>query len=71
MRQLPAKWVVKRWERVSKQSMEYGGREVNHFKVGPLKVVRKALHNTASSDVYRATWVTYTLRCLSGSVSPT
>ena len=37
------KWVVKRWERVSKQSMECGGREVNHSKAGPFRVVGNAL----------------------------
>jgi len=68
-RQLLVKWVVKRWERVSKQSIKYGGREVNHSRVGPLRVVGKALQKT--SDVQRATWVMYTLRCSSGSVSPT
>jgi len=54
---------------VSKQSMEYGGREVNHSRVGPLRVVGNALQKMTSSNVYRATWVAYTLRCSSGSVS--
>jgi len=31
------------WERVSKQSMEYGGRVVNHSSAGPIRVVGKAL----------------------------
>jgi len=35
-------------ERVSKQSMEYGGRVVNHLRAGPLRVVGKALQKTAS-----------------------
>jgi len=30
---------------------------VNHSRAGPLRVVVKALQNTASWDVYRATWV--------------
>jgi len=34
----------KRLDKVSKQSMEYGGREVNHSKAGLLRVVGKALH---------------------------
>jgi len=42
---------------------------VNHSRVGPLRVVGKALQKTMSWDVYRATWVMYTLRCSSGSVS--
>jgi len=54
-----------------KQSMEYGGREVNHFRTRPLRVVGKALQNTTSSDVYPTICVTYTLRCSSRSVSPT
>jgi len=67
---LPVNWVVKRWDRVSKHSMEYGGREVNHYRVGHLRVVGKALHITTSSFMYRPTCVTYILTCLSGSVSP-
>jgi len=51
--------------------MEYGGKEVNHSRAGPLRVVGNALQKTTSSYVYKATWVTYTLRCSSGSVSPT
>jgi len=43
---------------------------VNHSRAGPLRVMGKALQKTASCDVYRATWVMYTLRCSSGSVSP-
>jgi len=39
------------WERVSKQSMENGGRVVNHSTVCPLRVVGKALQKTASWDV--------------------
>jgi len=31
------------WEWVSKQSMEYGGRVVNHSRAGPLRMVGKAL----------------------------
>jgi len=38
---------------VSKQSIEYGGRDVNHSNVGPLRVVGKALHITTSSIVYK------------------
>jgi len=41
---------------------------VNHSRAGPLRVVGKALQKTASWDVYRATWVMYTLRGSSGSV---
>jgi len=59
LRRLPTKWVVERWERVSKKSMEKGGKKVNHSKVGPLRVVKKALQKMASTDVYTATWVTY------------
>jgi len=36
------------WGRVSKQSMEYGGRVVNHSRAGPLRVVGKALQKMAS-----------------------
>ena len=32
-------------------------RVVTHSRVGPLRVVGKALQKTASWDVYRATWV--------------
>ena len=35
-------------ERVSKLSIEYGGRVVNHSRAGPLRVVGKALQKTAS-----------------------
>ena len=42
---------------------------MNHSRAGPLRVVGKALQKTTSWDVYRATWVMYTLRCSSGSVS--
>jgi len=58
-------------EKGVKQSMEYGGTEVNHSRARPLRLVGNALQKMASSYVYRATWVTYTLRCSSGSVSPT
>jgi len=51
MLQLPVNWVLERWDRVLKQSMEYGGRDVNHSKAGPLRVVGKALHMMASSFV--------------------
>ena len=30
---------------------------MNHSRVGPLRVVGKALQKTVSWDVYRATWV--------------
>jgi len=33
------------------------GRVVNHSRVGPLRVVGKALQKTVSWDVYRVTWV--------------
>ena len=36
---------------MSKQSIEYGGKELNYSRVGPLRVVGKALQKTASSDV--------------------
>jgi len=36
------------WERVSKQSMEYGGRVVNHLRAMPLRVVWMALQKMAS-----------------------
>ena len=36
---------------MSKQSIEYGGRVVNHSREGPLRVVGKALQKTVSSDV--------------------
>ena len=55
---------------MSKQLIEKGGKEVNHSKAGPLRVVGKTFQKTTSADLYRATWVTYTLRCSSGSVSP-
>jgi len=38
-------------ERVPKLSIEYGGRVVNHSRVGPLRVVGKALQKTASWEV--------------------
>jgi len=38
-------------ERVSKLSIEYGGRVVNHSSVGPWSVVGKALQKTASCEV--------------------
>ena len=41
---------------------------MNHSRVRPLRVVGKALQKTASWDMYKATWVMYTLRCSSGSV---
>ena len=50
---------------MSKQSMEYGSKELNHFRAGPLRVVGKALHIMASSFVYKLTWVTYILTCSS------
>jgi len=31
------------WETVSKQSMEYGGRVINHSRAGPLRMVGKTL----------------------------
>ena len=46
---------MERWDKVSKQSMEYGGRDVNHFRASPLRVVGKALHMTTSSFVYKTT----------------
>jgi len=49
--------------------VEYGGKEVNHSGVGPFRVVGNALQKTASSYVYKAMWVTYTLSCSLGSVS--
>ena len=36
---------------MSKQSMEYGGRVVNHSRAGPLRVVGKALQKTASWEL--------------------
>jgi len=36
------------WKRVSKQSMEYSGRVVNHSRARPFKVVGKALQKIAS-----------------------
>jgi len=36
------------WERVSKQSMEYDKRVVNHSRARPLRVVGKALEKTTS-----------------------
>jgi len=39
------------WERVSKLSMEYGGRVVNHSRAGPFRVVGKALQKTTSWEV--------------------
>jgi len=50
------KLVEKRVYRVSKKFMEYDGRVVNHSRVNPLRVVRKALHRTTSSNVYKLTW---------------
>jgi len=39
------------WERLSKQSMEYGGRVVNHSSAWPLRMVGKALQKMTSWDV--------------------
>jgi len=36
---------------VSKQSIEYGGRVVNHSRAGPLRVVGKALQKMSLLDV--------------------
>jgi len=38
-------------ERVSKLSIEYGGRAVNHSRAGPLRVVGKALQKITSCEV--------------------
>ena len=61
---------MKRLDKVSKQSMEYGGKDVNHSWDGPFRVVGKALHMLTSSLVYEPKWVTYILTCSSGFVSP-
>ena len=55
---------------MSKESMEYVGKEVNNSRVGPFRVVRNALQKTTSSYEYKAMWVTYNLRCSSGSMYP-
>ena len=36
---------------MSKQSIEYGGRVVNHSRAGPLRVVGKALQKMSLLDV--------------------
>ena len=48
---LPTNWVEKKVDRVLKYFTEYGGRDVNHFKDGPLRVVGKAIHMMTSSVV--------------------
>ena len=65
-----ANWVMKRWNKVAKQLIEYGGRDVNHSNAGPLRMVGKALHMTTSSVVYKPTLLTYILTCSSGCVPP-
>jgi len=43
--------MVNMCERVSKLSIEYVGRVVNHSRAGPLRVVGKALQKIVSCEV--------------------